>query len=68
MIRDCRRLKEWEIEYQRQERPDFFRNLQLYEALYSEARSLGLFPLRDPLEGLQVKIRMAKVLNVSTTA
>lgn len=46
--------------------PDYFRNLSLYEALYEEAKALGYFPLKDPLEGIEVDIRLAKVLNVST--
>lgn len=65
MIRDAKRLKEWEDDYRRSERADFFQNLRLYEALYREARALGIFPLKDPLEGLQGKIRLAKALNVS---
>lgn len=68
MIRDSKQLKEWENEYRRRERADWSRHLCLYEALYAEARTLGLFPLKDPLEGLEVKIRLAKVLNVSRTA
>lgn len=46
--------------------PDYFRNLRIFEALYEEAKALGHFPLKDPLEGLEMDIRLAKVLNVST--
>jgi len=43
---------------------DFSQNLELLEGMYEEARSLGLFPLSDPLEGLDMKIRMARVFSV----
>jgi hypothetical protein len=33
------------------------------EALYREAVALGVFPLQDSLEGLEVDIRIAKVVN-----
>ena len=39
------------------------------EALYQEAVALGVFPLKDPLDGLEVDIRIAKVVNhVSKTS
>ena len=38
------------------------------DAMYREARALGVFPLRDPLEDLDIKIRMVRVFNVSGTA
>ncbi|MBC8420709.1 MAG: hypothetical protein H8E10_19160 [Desulfobacterales bacterium] len=45
-------------------RPDYFRNLRVFEGLYREANALGVFPLKDPLEGIEVDIRLAGVLNV----
>jgi hypothetical protein len=35
----------------------------MVEALYKEAVALGAFPLKDSLEGLEVDIRIAKVIN-----
>jgi hypothetical protein len=37
--------------------------LALVESLWEEAKSLGIFPLKDPLEGIDVDIRIARVLN-----
>ncbi len=68
MIRDIAMLNRWENDYRRREPVNFLENLRLYEALYAEACALGLFPLKDPLEGLPLKIQMARALNVSTTA
>ena len=50
----------------RREPPDYFRNLRIFEALYQEARSLGVLPLKDPLEGIEVDIHLARVINVRT--
>ena len=47
---------------------DYFQNLALFEALYQEARVLGVLPLKDPLEGIETDIRLARILNVHKTA
>jgi hypothetical protein len=43
--------------------PDLRRNFEIVEALYKEAISLGVLPTVDPLEGIDVKIRIAKALH-----
>lgn len=48
--------------------PDYFRNLSLFEGLYNEAKALGALPLKDPLEGIETDIRLARILNVHTTS
>jgi hypothetical protein len=58
----------WEAQYQRSNRADYARNLEIFEALYDEAVALGVLPRRDRLEGLEQKIRLAEALHVSTTA
>ncbi|MFH1829849.1 MAG: hypothetical protein ABH871_03625 [Pseudomonadota bacterium] len=58
--------KEWqefEIEELRRERLDIEQKFRLIDALYDEARALGALPMKDPLEGLSVDIRIAKVIN-----
>ena len=47
-------------------RPDYFRNLTIFEELYREARALGVLPVKDPLEGIDTDIRLAGILNVQT--
>ena len=49
-------------------RPDYFHNLRLFEALYLEARDLGVLPGDDPLEGLEKDIRVARAVNVRKPA
>ena len=64
MLADPTRWERWEKEWSRSEPADFFRNLRIYEALYEEARLLGVLPPADPLEGIEFKIRLARQLNV----
>jgi hypothetical protein len=47
--------------------PDYFQNLSLFEGMYNEAKMLGAFSLKDPLEGIETDIRLARILNVYTT-
>lgn len=54
----------FEREEQRSRAPDCAEAARMVELLYEEARSLGVFPLRDPLEGIEVDIRLARALNV----
>jgi hypothetical protein len=61
-------LAAFEKEQMQNSKPDFFRNLRIFEALYEEAKQLGVFPLQDPLEGIEVDIRLAKVLNAPKMA
>ncbi len=58
----------FEAEQARLDAPDFLRNLRLLDALYQEARTLGVFPLKDPLDGIETDIRLARVLHVRTAA
>jgi hypothetical protein len=47
---------------------DFRQNLKIYEALYEEAQRLGVFPLKNPLDGIDSDIHLAWILNVRKTA
>lgn len=64
MIKDKDLWEKWESEYRKREPVDFYQNLRLLHGMYEEARSLGTYPLPDPWEGLDVKIRIAKAFNV----
>jgi len=68
MIKMNSLMEAFEKEQARKSKPDFFKNLRIFEALFEEAKQLGVFPLKDPLEGIDVDIRLAQVLNVRTTA
>jgi hypothetical protein len=63
MVKNNSRLKQFEDNYIRQNKSDILNNLQLLDSLYEEARALSAFPLREPLEGLEIDIKIAKVIN-----
>jgi len=68
MIRDKALWEQWETEQLRRAPADLMHNLRLVEGLYREAHALGLLCPREPAEGLEVKIAVARVLNVYRTA
>ena len=63
MLKRTAELEIFDLEQIRKRPTDYHRNLKVFEALYSEAKLLGVFPLNNPLEGIDVDIRVAKVLN-----
>jgi hypothetical protein len=56
-------FRRFEIEILKNEKLDIRKKFEIVEALYREAVALGVFPLQDSLEGLEVDIRIAKVVN-----
>jgi len=56
-------FQRFEKEISRNEELDMNKKFKILEALYQEAVDLGVFPLRDSLEGLEVDIHIAKVIN-----
>jgi len=63
MVKNTSRLREFEDNYMRRDKPDLLRNLQLLDQLYKEAKALSVFPLQEPLSGLDIDIKIAKVIN-----
>jgi len=62
MIRN-NEFQQFEMEFVRKEKLDVIRNFQIEEALYQEAVALGILPLKNPLDGLEVAIRIARAIN-----
>jgi len=63
MILRSRQLIEFEREYQRKEKCDLKSALRILDGLYRESIHLGVFPLRDPLSGLENDIKIARAIN-----
>ena len=59
----AKEFREFELTLLRKEKIDINRNIKIVEALYKEAVALGVMPLKDPLDGLDVDLRIAKVVN-----
>jgi len=55
MIRN-NELKRLETGILRNEKLDLKKKFKILETLYNEAVALGAFPLKDPVEGLEVDI------------
>ena len=64
---DYKRFAEFERELIRGTPVDHARNRHLMEAGREVAIALGAWPPVDPLEGIDVKIRVARALNVRST-
>jgi len=64
MIRDVHALGRFEDDLLEKGPQSSFREaLQLFESMWKEAIALGILPLSDPLEGIEVDIELARVLN-----
>ena len=64
MVRDVHTLRRFEDDFIRREPQRSIRQaLQLYEAMWKEGVTLGILPLSDPLDGIEVDIDLARVLN-----
>jgi hypothetical protein len=56
-------LQEFELDFLKKEKINIARNFHIVEALYKEAVTLGIIPLRNPLDGIEVDLKIAKVVN-----
>jgi hypothetical protein len=63
MIRRTKALDDFERDQLASEPADHARNLRIWQELCDLARKLGVLPSKDPLGGLEAKIRMARILN-----
>jgi hypothetical protein len=63
MVRNAAMLERFEAEFMRDQPADFRRNLAIVEALAQEAEALGVFRRKDPLEGIETIVRIARAVN-----
>ncbi|RJR40972.1 MAG: hypothetical protein C4576_18960 [Desulfobacteraceae bacterium] len=63
MIKDAKLLARFNDELLRKECLDYAVGLRILDAMWEEARNLGVLPLKDPLEDIEVDIRVARMLN-----
>ncbi|MFH1623522.1 MAG: hypothetical protein ABID54_00010 [Pseudomonadota bacterium] len=64
MIKDPELLREFENSLTRHEgKLPFDQSIKLFTSLWNEGVKLGVLPPREPLEGIDVDIKIAKVLN-----
>ena len=63
MIKDSKLPAEFEEKELKKEKPDYRKALRLFEGMWKEAMLLGIIPLEAPLEGIEVDIKIARILN-----
>lgn len=63
MIKNTRVLREFEREEIKKEKTNYLESLRVFEALWKEGINLGALPLKDPLEDIEIDIRIARILN-----
>lgn len=63
MITNPKKLRKFEQNLLKTDTTSIDQKFRLMDAMFKEARSLSVFPLKDPLEGLETDIKVAKVVN-----
>ena len=63
MIKDIKTWENFEKELIRKSKPDYRENMRIFEAMYKHALFHKAIPLKNPLEGIEDKIKLAKIIN-----
>lgn len=63
LIKNSEVLEQFEREMIKKEKLSFEQALALFEAMWQEGVDLSVLPPKNPLEGIEVDIRIARILN-----
>jgi len=63
MIKNPEELKKFEKTFKKNSRVDVNKNFEIFEALYKEAKELGVLPIKNPLEDKETVKKIAKIIN-----
>lgn len=63
MIKNPDLLKEMEEKYIAASRLPYEKALAIVESLWAEGVNLAVLPPKDPIEGIETDVRMARILN-----
>ena len=63
MVKNAHILRKFEREYAGKEKLSFHHALKIFEAMWMEALRLGSIKKAGRMEGIEAKIRMAKIVN-----
>jgi len=63
MIQNYKRFRDFEKELLKRKNRDLAQKYAILEAMYEEAIMLGAFPLKNPMEGVETDVKIAKVVN-----
>ena len=63
MIKDIKLLKKFENDFLKSTSLSYIDALKIFEALWYEAETLKVLSGEDTMEGIDIKIKIAKILN-----
>jgi hypothetical protein len=63
MIKNFHLIDKMERDFISKQKLSYKESLQIFEAMWNEGITLGVLPPEEPLEGIEVDINIAKVLN-----
>ncbi len=63
MIKNSKQIQKFERELIKKEKTNLAKNFRLVDAMYHEAVELGMIPMKNPLDGLEIDIKIAEVVN-----
>jgi len=63
MIKNREIVQKFEEELIKKDKVNLIRNFQIMDAMYKEARILGVIPMKDPLDGWVIDAKIALVVN-----
>jgi hypothetical protein len=66
MIKDAEYYQEFERQLAAADRLTYDQAVAIIEGLREEAIALGIWPQQDPMEGIDIDIRVARTLNACT--
>lgn len=63
MMRKPQVVRSFEDAYSSARSTDYLENVAIFEAMWVEAVALGILPGIDPLAGIEVDLRLARMIN-----
>jgi len=69
MVKNSKKLREFEKNFLKSQTVNIKQNFNIIEGLFREAISLGVIPIKNPLDGIEIDIKVARAINsVSKTS
>lgn len=68
MIKNIKIVQRFEEELIKKEKLNLTKNFQIMDAMYREARALGVIPMKEPLSGWRIDAKIAMVVNYVSKA
>ena len=63
MIKNIKIVQRFEEELIKKEKLNLTKNFQIMDAMYREARALGVISMKDPLSEWSIDVKIARVVN-----